>query len=122
MPLNGSTSRQPGMPTGSVSLTIESAEFPRDVRQARTGRLDNEIHVNRISAQDEKDYQATVTLRPSDGQEVTRATLYFCVANGDLLMTMPERTGNTHKFVFASMVRRNKGKQFAVVIAADGYA
>jgi hypothetical protein len=35
---------------------------------------------------------------------------------------MPERKGNTHKIGFARMVRRNKGKQFAVVIAADGYA
>jgi uncharacterized GH25 family protein len=35
---------------------------------------------------------------------------------------MPERNGNTHKIGFASMVRRNQGKQFAVVIAADGYA
>jgi beta-lactamase regulating signal transducer with metallopeptidase domain/uncharacterized GH25 family protein len=111
-----------GLPTGSVSLTIESAGFPRDVRQARTGKLDNDIHVNRISAQDENDYQVTVTLRPRDGQEVPRATLFFCVENGELLMTMPERKGNTHKIGFARMVRRNKGKQFAVVIAADGSA
>jgi hypothetical protein len=63
-----------------------------------------------------------VTLRPRDGKEVPQATLFFCVEHGDLLMTMPERKGNTHKIGFAPMVRRNKGKQFAVVIAADGYA
>jgi beta-lactamase regulating signal transducer with metallopeptidase domain/protocatechuate 3,4-dioxygenase beta subunit len=114
--------RLTGLPTGSVSLTIESAGFPRDVRQARTGKLDNEIHVNRIGVQDENDYQVTVTLRPRDGKEVPRATLFFCAENGDLLMIMPERKGNTHKIGFAQMVRRNKGKQFAVVIAADGYA
>ena len=114
--------RLAGLPTGSVSLTIESAGFPRDVQQASAGRLDNEIHVNRIGAQDENDYQVTVTLRPRDGQEVPRATLFFCVENGDLLMTMPERKGNTHTIGFARMVRRNKGKQFAVVVAADGYA
>jgi Carboxypeptidase regulatory-like domain len=114
--------RLAGLRTGSVDLTIESAEFPRDVRQARAGRLDNEIYVNRIGAQDENDYQVNVTLRPRDGQEVPRATLFFCVENGNLLMSMPERTGNTHTIVFARNVRRNKGKQFAVVIAADGYA
>ncbi len=114
--------RLAGLPTGSVPLSIESAGFPPDVRQARTGRLDNEIHVNRIGAQDENDYQLTVTLRPRDGKEVPRATLFFCVENADLLMSMPERKGNTHKVGFANFVRRNKGKQFAVVIAADGYA
>jgi beta-lactamase regulating signal transducer with metallopeptidase domain/protocatechuate 3,4-dioxygenase beta subunit len=114
--------RMTGLPTGSVSLTIESAGFPREVCQARAGRLDNEIYVIRSKAEDENDYQVTVTLRPRDGREVPLATLFFCVDKGDLLMTMPERKGNTHKIGFASMVRRNKGKQFAVVIAADGYA
>jgi beta-lactamase regulating signal transducer with metallopeptidase domain/uncharacterized GH25 family protein len=114
--------RLAGLPTGSVDLTIESVGFPRDVRQARAGRLDNEIHVNRIGAQDENDYQVNVTLRPRDGQEVPQVTMFFCVENGDWLMKMSERTGNTHTIGFARNVRRNKGKQFAVVIAADGYA
>jgi hypothetical protein len=48
--------------------------------------------------------------------------LFFCVENGELLMWMPERKGNTQKFGFASTVRRHKGKQFAVVVAAEGYA
>ncbi len=92
------------------------------MQQARAGRLDNEVYVNRIRAQDEKDYQVTVTLRPRDGREVPRVTIFFGVENGDSLMTMLERKGNTHNIGFARMVRRNKGKQFAVVIAADGYA
>ncbi len=111
-----------GLPTGSVSLAIESAGFPRDVRQAQTGRLDNKLFVNRVSPQDETDYQVTVTLRPRDGKEVQQAKLFFCVENGDLLILIPECKGKTPKFGFARMVRSNRGKRFAVVIAADGYA
>ncbi|MDB5336399.1 MAG: antirepressor regulating drug resistance protein [Planctomycetaceae bacterium] len=114
--------RLTGLPIGTVSLTIESAGYPREVRSARTGKLDNEIRVKRENPKDNADYVATVTLRPSDGKEVSNATLYFCVENGNVLMSMPERKGNSHSIGFASFVRRNKDKQFAVLVAAHGYA
>ena len=113
--------RLTGLPTGDLSLAIESEGFPRDVRQSRAGKLDNVIRVDRVGKQDEKDYEAAITLRPRDGKDVSRVTLFFCLDGGDLLMSMPDRKGNSHKIRFASLVRAHKDEQFAVVIAADGY-
>lgn len=111
-----------GLPTGDVSLVIETLGFPRDVRQAHAGKLDNNIYVDRVRNQDETDYEAAITLRPRDGKEVSRVRLFFCVDGGELLSWGGDRKGNSHKLGFARFVRRHQDKQFAVVIAADGYA
>jgi beta-lactamase regulating signal transducer with metallopeptidase domain/uncharacterized GH25 family protein len=114
--------RLTGLPTGLVSLSIESEGFPREVRRARAGRLNNEILVKRESLQDDRDYRAKVKLRPRDGKDVSKVTLFFGVENGDPIFSMPDRTGNSHELGFGSDLRRYHDKQFAVVVAAEGYA
>lgn len=111
-----------GLPIGKIALTIESPGFPRSTSYVESGKLNHEIHVNRIRPQDETDYQVAVTLRPRDGGEVSKVAFYFGVDKGPQLMSMPERKGNSHKIGFASFVRRHQGKSFVLVVAAEGYA
>lgn len=111
-----------GVPAGDVNLVIDSKGFPPDVRPARAGKMDNELAVPRISEKDRRDYKVSVTLRPSDGKEMTRVTLFFSVENGALLTWIPDRQGNSFEVEFAPFVRRHSGKEFSLAVAADGYA
>ncbi|HLJ11769.1 MAG TPA: M56 family metallopeptidase [Planctomycetaceae bacterium] len=114
--------RLTGLPVGEVSLAIESAGFPREARQARAGKTDNELRVPRVNEQDRADYRMTVTLRPRDGRVVSNSRLWLCADGGELLMGLPDRKGNSHQIVFADLVRRYQSHEFAIVVAADGYA
>ena len=111
-----------GLPVGDVALAIESPGFPREVRQARAGKTDNEIRVPRLTDQDRADYQVTVTLRPRDGGVVSNSNLWVCVDGGEWLMGLPDRKGNSHQIIFADRVRRYKDHEFAISAAADGSA
>lgn len=110
------------VPVGEIQLSIESSGFPPDTCVAYAGKTDNEVRVNRISADDRKNHTVRIHLRTADGQSVTNATLYWCEHEGRHLMTMPGRKGNEHAVEFARNARRSAGKAFVVLVTADGYA
>ena len=111
-----------GLPTGTLFLTIESAGVPRYVCSAQAGKLDNRLIINQTSKQDDADYRATITLKPRDGKEITHMMILYGVENGELLSWRPDVGGNSHSIGFAGEARRHKGQNFAVVVAAEGYA
>ncbi len=114
--------RLSGLPTGNITLSIEPKDLPKITPTIRTGKLDHYFVIGKRSPQDVADYQVDVTLRPRDGKEIAEVASFFAAEDGKLLYSQSERHGASHHFAFADYVRRNEGKNFAIIVAAKGYA